>query len=171
MKNILDFGSFDIDVAYKTFKVTNYNSVDLTQVKKMLDELDKDYFVWLKVNEGDKIEKVLFDYYKTSDYYDLILLVNSREMVFGMPYSYDVVLNAVDVDIQNYEYKVFGNLKESLSEKSKSRLVEKIDNQYTSDNKQFLYLKVIKNEHINYVKRKIIDTINTQKDMYSILEQ
>ena len=171
MKNILDFGSFDIDVAYKTFKVTNYNSVDLTQVKKMLDELDKDYFVWLKVNEGDKIEKVLFDYYKTSDYYDLILLVNSREMVFGMPYSYDVVLNAVDVDIQNYEYKVFGNLKESLSEKSKNRLVEKIDSQYTSDNKQFLYLKVIKNEHINYVKRKIIDMINTQKDMYSILEQ
>ena len=171
MKNILDFGSFDIDVAYKTFKVTNYNSVDLVQVKKMLDELDKDYFVWLKVNEGDKIEKVLFDYYKTSDYYDLILLVNSREMVFGMPYSYDVVLNAVDVDIQNYEYKVFGNLKESLSEKSKSRLVEKIDSQYTSDNKQFLYLKVIKNEHINYVKRKIIDMINTQKDMYSILEQ
>ena len=171
MKNILDFGSFDIDVAYKTFKVTNYNSVDLTQVKKMLDGLDKDYFVWLKVNEGDKIEKVLFDYYKTSDYYDLILLVNSREMVFGMPYSYDVVLNAVDVDIQNYEYKVFGSLKESLSEKSKSRLVEKIDDQYTSDNKQFLYLKVIKNEHINYVKRKIIDMINTQKDMYSILEQ
>ena len=109
MKNILDFGSFDIDVAYKTFKVTNYNSVDLAQVKKMLDELDKDYFVWLKVNEGDKIEKVLFDYYKTSDYYDLILLVNSREMVFGMPYSYDVVLNAVDVDIQNYEYKVFSS--------------------------------------------------------------
>lgn len=171
MKNILDFGSFDIDVAYKTFKVTNYNSVDLTQVKKMLDGLNKDYFVWLKVNEGDKIEKVLFDYYKTSDYYDLILLVNNREMMFGMPYSYDVVLNAVDVDIQNYEYKVFGNLKESLSEKSKNRLVEKIDNQYTSDNKQFLYLKVIKNEHINYVKRKIIDMINTQKDMYSILEQ
>ena len=87
-----------------------------------------------------------------------------------MPYSYDVILNAIDRSISEYEYRVFGNFKKELSEKSNKRLREKLDADYTEKNQKFLYLKVIKREYINEVKRRIYEEIETQKEMYSMIE-
>lgn len=87
-----------------------------------------------------------------------------------MPYSYDVILDAIEKDMNEYQYKVFGNTFEQLSEKSFERLKDKLDTSYSSKNEKFIYIKVISAENIDLVRRKVQSILTTQKEMYSIIE-
>jgi hypothetical protein len=87
-----------------------------------------------------------------------------------MPYSYDVILDAIEKDMNEYQYKVFGNTFEQLSEKSSERLKKSLDELYSSKNERFIYLKVISTENIDLVRRKVQSILTTQKEMYSIIE-
>lgn len=158
------------DFEIGNFKIKNYNSFMLSEIRNYLDSLDDNYYTYIKITDNVLIEKVIFDYYDTENYYDLILFINNREMLYDMPYSYDIILNNIDKDINAYEYKVFGTLKNELSEKSKSRLVEKLNSEYIENNKKLLYIKIIKKQYINEILRKITYLVETQKELYSLME-
>lgn len=170
-KDLLNFENFIIKTGKSDFSISNYNSIDLSEVRNYLDGLPDFWFTHLKIHEGSKIEKVLYEYYKTDNFYDLILFLNKRDMVFDMPYSYDVIIDAVEKDIAEYQYKVFGNTIDQLSEKASLRLKEKLDNSYSKNNEKYIYLKVITTDKINIVRRKIENILTTQKEMYAILEE
>lgn len=169
-ETLMKYDDFNVFNVRNTLKIKNYTSFDIYKIKELLNSLDKNYFAWIKLNEGSLIESALYDYYGDENLYDLIMFINQRDMLFDMPYSYDVILNAIDRSISEYEYRVFGNFKKELSEKSNKRLREKLDADYTEKNQKFLYLKVIKREYINEVKRRIYEEIETQKEMYSMIE-
>lgn len=164
-----EFLTYD-DFEIGNFKIKNYNSFMLSEIRNYLDSLDDNYYTYIKITDNVLIEKVIFDYYDTENYYDLILFINNREMLYDMPYSYDIILNNIDKDINAYEYKVFGTLKNELSEKSKSRLVEKLNSEYIENNKKLLYIKIIKKQYINEILRKISYLVETQKELYSLME-
>jgi hypothetical protein len=169
-ETLMKYDDFNVFNVKNTLKIKNYTSFDIYKIKELLNSLDKNYFAWIKLNEGSLIESALYDYYGDENLYDLIMFINQRDMLFDMPYSYDVILNAIDRSISEYEYRVFGNFKKELSEKSNKRLREKLDADYTEKNQKFLYLKVIKREYINEVKRRVYEEIETQKEMYSMIE-
>lgn len=169
-ETLMKYDDFNVFNVRNTLKIKDYTSFDIYKIKELLNSLDKNYFAWIKLNEGSLIESALYDYYGDENLYDLIMFINQRDMLFDMPYSYDVILNAIDRSISEYEYRVFGNFKKELSEKSNKRLREKLDADYTEKNQKFLYLKVIKREYINEVKRRIYEEIETQKEMYSMIE-
>jgi hypothetical protein len=169
-ETLMKYDDFNVFNIKNTLKIKNYTSFDIYKIKELLNSLDKNYFAWIKLNEGSLIESALYDYYGDENLYDLIMFINQRDMLFDMPYSYDVILNAIDRSISEYEYRVFGNFKKELSEKSNKRLREKLDADYTEKNQKFLYLKVIKREYINEVKRRVYEEIETQKEMYSMIE-
>ena len=169
-ETLMKYDNFNVFNVRNTLKIKNYTSFDIYKIKELLNSLDKNYFAWIKLNEGSLIESALYDYYGDENLYDLIMFINQRDMLFDMPYSYDVILNAIDRSISEYEYRVFGNFKKELSEKSNKRLREKLDADYTEKNQKFLYLKVIKREYINEVKRRVYEEIETQKEMYSMIE-
>lgn len=169
-ETLMKYDDFNVFNVRNTLKIKNYTSFDIYKIKELLNSLDKNYFAWIKLNEGSLIESALYDYYGDENLYDLIMFINQRDMLFDMPYSYDVILNAIDRSMSEYEYRVFGNFKKELSEKSNKRLREKLDADYTEKNQKFLYLKVIKREYINEVKRRVYEEIETQKEMYSMIE-
>lgn len=169
-ETLMKYDDFNVFNIKNTLKIKNYTSFDIYKIKELLNSLDKNYFAWIKLNEGSLIESALYEYYGDENLYDLIMFINQRDMLFDMPYSYDVILNAIDRSISEYEYRVFGNFKKELSEKSNKRLREKLDADYTEKNQKFLYLKVIKREYINEVKRRVYEEIETQKEMYSMIE-
>lgn len=169
-ETLMKYDDFNVFNVRNTLKIKDYTSFDIYKIKELLNSLDKNYFAWIKLNEGSLIESALYDYYGDENLYDLIMFINQRDMLFDMPYSYDVILNAIDRSISEYEYRVFGNFKKELSEKSNKRLREKLDADYTEKNQKFLYLKVIRREYINEVKRRIYEEIETQKEMYSMIE-
>ena len=106
---MLNFDYFTYTSETSDFKITNYNSVDLTEVREYLASLDSKWFVQYRLREGIKIEKVMLDFYGTSKYTDIVLFLNGIEAIFGMPVVYDVVDDAVLQDTENYYNRVFGD--------------------------------------------------------------
>ena len=96
------------------------------------------------------------------DLADVELLVFGPEFVTRM--------DAIEKDMNEYQYKVFGNTFEQLSEKSFKRIKDTLDKNYSTKNEKFIYLKVISVENIDLVRRKIQSILNTQKEMYTIIE-
>ena len=106
---MLNFDYFTYTSETSDFKITNYNSVDLSEVREYLASLDSKWFVQYRLREGIKIEKVMMDIYGTSKYTDIVLFLNGLEAIFGMPVVYDVVDDAVLQDTENYYNRVFGD--------------------------------------------------------------
>ncbi len=169
-KELLDFEDFEISKKNANFKIKNYNSVDLSEVRNYLGGLNPGWFTYLQVTDNSKIEKVLYDYYKTDKYFDLILFLNDREMLFDMPYSSDIIIDAMERDITEYEFKVFGSVRTKLTADVRERLLKKLDDEYTQQNQKFGIIRVIRTEHIETVKRKIREILKTQKDMFTLTE-
>src|SRR5574344_1304465 len=122
MKNSLEFTSFELSSNNTTFNITNYNSMCLNKIKIYLQNIDKANLLYLKVDNDAKIEKICLDYYGNTDYYDLLLIINQREMVFDMAYSNDIILSAIESDIENYRNKVFKDPYKDFSVLSKNNL-------------------------------------------------
>ena len=106
---MLNFDYFDFSNDSFDFKITNYNSVDLTEVREYLASLDPQWIVQYRLREGIKIEKVMMDFYGTSKYTDVVLLFNGLEAIFGMPVVFDVVDDAVNQETETYYNRVFGD--------------------------------------------------------------
>ena len=106
---MLNFDFFTYTSETSDFKITNYNSVDLSEVREYLASLDSKWFVQYRLREGIKIEKVMMDIYGTSKYTDIVLFLNGLEAIFGMPVVYDVVDDAVLQETETYYNRVFGD--------------------------------------------------------------
>ena len=106
---MINFDYFAYTSESSDFKITNYNSVDLTEVREYLASLDPQWIVQYRLREGIKIEKVMMDFYGTSKYTDVVLLFNGLEAIFGMPVVFDVVDDAVNQETETYYNRVFGD--------------------------------------------------------------
>ena len=148
MENSLTFDKFSLTTDKTVFKITNYNTICLNKIREYLNKLDNSYFKYIKLQDNSKIEKVCLDYYGSTDFYDLTLLLNSREAIFDMAYSYDIIFSAVEKDLEEYRNKVFKDSYKDFSETTRNKLFKYLENKYDTNNEANRYLKVIS---ANYV--------------------
>lgn len=170
MKNSLEFTSFELSSNNTTFNITNYNSMCLNKIKIYLQNIDKANLLYLKVDNDAKIEKICLDYYGNTDYYDLLLIINQREMVFDMAYSNDIILSAIESDIENYRNKVFKDPYKDFSVLSKNNLTNVLYKEYEEKNSKLKYIKVIKADYISTVITDINKIIATYQDNITLLD-
>lgn len=169
-KFLLNFDTFEIDNNSNTLKVYDYNSINFNEIKDYLNSLDKNVFEYIKIYDGSKIEKVCYDYYNTADYYDLILFLNNRDMIFDMPYDNDVTVNMSEDMIKDFEFRMFKNSKDEIEFSRRNALKSKVENDLTEKNMKLCYIKVIKNDYLNEVKRNIKKIIETQQNMFKLID-
>lgn len=170
MKNSLEFTSFELSSNNTTFNITNYNSMCLNKIKIYLQNIDKANLLYLKVDNDAKIEKICLDYYGNTDYYDLLLIINQREMVFDMAYSNDIILSAIESDIENYRNKVFKDPYKDFSVLSKNNLTNVLYKEYEEKNSKLKYIKVINADYISTVITDINKIIATYQDNITLLD-
>ena len=160
MKHTINYDEFVIEESKSNFSVKDYNSISITKIKSYLKSLDSSYYVYLKV---------LYDYYKNTDYCDLIMLMNNREMIYDMPYSYDIILEAIENDIDRYRSKVFGNNFGKLSDRAYKDLEESLTNKYNNDSTRFLYIKTIRDTMVPIVLSEIRKITNSYQDNINLV--
>ena len=171
MDKTLNYLNFEIYNGLKILKIFNYNSICKNKIKVYLNSLPSNYFKYLKVEQGAKIEKLCFDYYKNTNYYDIILILNNRDMIYDMPYENDIILDAIDSDIENYKQKVFNDPYKKLSDRSYKDLYNKLDIFYNTKNLKFQYLKVIDVNLIPEVISDINEIIEKYQNNIEILDE
>ena len=91
MKNtILKYSTEELD----EFIVPDYFSKQV-HIGDLLEDLKALGYVNLyRMTNNDKIERVSYELYGTTDYWDILLLLNSRDSLFGTPYDYESVAEA-----------------------------------------------------------------------------
>ena len=86
MKNtLLDYEYEELD----EFIVPNYFSRDINIYD--IYSLLKKYVVVYRITDNDNIERIAYDLYGTTDYWDILVMLNQRNPLFDMPYNYDKI--------------------------------------------------------------------------------
>lgn len=127
--------------------VPDYRSVDLVNLRNLIDSLDSSYFAYINVSPNLNMEKLSLDIYDTPDYADLIFFVNDYSPVHDIPYDYDVITSQARDKVQQYKTKTG----KKLTEKDEQRLFEKYEAQLLEENNLKLEIKYIKPERLHDV--------------------
>jgi len=93
MKNtILNFDSKKVVLDGIEFEVPDYFSKDINIMEfiKTLNPLD--FFVKYTVQNNITLEKISFDLYGTTDYWDILALINDIDPLVSTPYDETLVL-------------------------------------------------------------------------------
>lgn len=163
---MIDFDFFE----ESNFKITNYNSIDLTEVKEYLASLNPEWLFDYKLQEGTKIETVIRDFYGSTKYTDIIMLLNNREYIFGLPVVYDVLEDSVTQTVEDFYYKVFGDQFFYKRRNEENKLQDKLNNEELKKNLRNSVITLIYPPKISIVSQKISEILKTQKEMYSLLD-
>lgn len=120
MKNtILDFEE-KIEGTYNntTYIAKDYTSKYFKQIKLLNILNDLTYIDYYELTDNQTIEQVSYILYDTPDYWDILVLINNIDPLFGMTYEFDVISDATDEQLDKY-YKSFS---EEILQETKDRL-------------------------------------------------
>lgn len=138
MKNsLLNFDSEDLG----QFVVRDYFSANIN-IWEIFNE-HKSMFEVYRIEDDDKIERISYELYGTTDYWDILIMLNDRSPLFEMPYNYDLLQNHAEEFINKYIHFVYSEA--SLADNNrKEELTAEMLNVNLENNEKFRYLHVVK---------------------------
>jgi hypothetical protein len=101
-----------------------------------------DYVQIYRISDDDKLERISYDIYGTTNYWDLLLQINDKQPLFEMPYSLDTIVDSSEEFWNNYSELVYfqAPLKSPVLEKLINTEIEKMKEQ----NEIFRFIYIIK---------------------------
>jgi len=85
------------------YNVADYTSIDLNIVKKYIDSLDISFFDYYQVSNNDKWEHISNRIYGNLNYWDVLLVINNRNPLTGLPFDFDTISLLAADRILEYE--------------------------------------------------------------------
>lgn len=84
-----------------------YNRIKILKLKSLIETLGDDWFGYQQISNNTTLEKISYDLYGSSQYWDILLLVNNRMPIFDMPYDYDVISEVGETMTRDYEERIY----------------------------------------------------------------
>ena len=113
----------------------------LSRAKEVLQSLDRvKYFGILELSNNTALEKISWQIYKSPDYWDVLLLVNDIDPMYGMPYDYDIVSEGTTAAIDEYATRIY---KKRLPDKDRQRLHDALaskDSEANEEHRKIYYI-------------------------------
>lgn len=66
-----------------------------------------DYVQTYRISDDDKLERISYDIYGTTNYWDILLQINDRLPLFEMPYSLDTIIESSEEFWNNYSNFIY----------------------------------------------------------------
>lgn len=124
--SVSDYFSKKIDV-YSLFYDTEINMNDFVSISTLADD--------------DKLERITFELYGSTDYWDLILMLNDRNPLFDMPYNFDNVTQSVEEYVRYYSNIIYYS--SPLNEIRTQELIEEWKIKALEKNEKLRFIYVI----------------------------
>lgn len=138
MKNsILNFEKEEVN----NFIVSDYFSKNINLYSIITDTIKNEYFSIYRIMDNDKIERISYELYGTTDYWDLLLLINDRNALDGMTYDFETCSSAVESYINKYEFEIYSN--KDFSTQRRDELIQEFDEKYKLRNEVNRYLFIV----------------------------
>ena len=134
--------------------INYYDPIQIRKFQNYFKTLPSSYFGTMKIKNNICLEKISYDLYKDSSYWDLLLLLNLRTGIFEMPYDNNVLYSSVEYNLEYYETKV---LKRPLSPKQREEFKERNLEKLSNENDSYKTLKYIYSDAIYTVIQELYE--------------
>jgi len=124
-----------------TYSVVDYTSLDLQKMRAYINSIPQDSFEYFNVVNGDRFERIALQLYGSSNYWDVLLLINDRHPLTGLPFDFDTISNLAESTILSYESII---LKKPVPSKSREILYTKYEHELFVENEAQRLIKIIK---------------------------
>ena len=135
-----------------TLNIQFYDRNKIQKIKDVISTMNDAWFSYVLVPQNSTLEKISYDLYESKDYWDILLLVNERMPIFDMYCDYDIISEAGETALKEYEEKIYR--KKILSE-VRERLRLKMQENYEAENENLKIVKYIQKNYlydfINYI--------------------
>jgi|SaaInl8_200m_RNA_FD_contig_21_2030988_length_1509_multi_5_in_0_out_0_2 hypothetical protein len=122
-------------------EIEDYTSIYFGNMKKYVSECDGDFFDWHFSVDDDKMERISYELYGSEHYWDILVLINSRDPLFDMPYNGDTVLSMSEDKTEEYRSGVFKN---SFTTEHTAYMTEEYNKIISERNESFRALRIVK---------------------------
>lgn len=139
---ILDYTLEELD----EFIVPDYFSrkIDLYNLIQEFSEAGtlEYYLATYKIADDDKLERISYDIYGTTNYWDLLLQLNDKNPLFEMPYSLDTVIDSSEEYWNNYSNLLY--FQAPLNDSVLQTLIDEEIEKMKEQNEKYRFLYIIK---------------------------
>jgi len=144
LKNsVIDYENRIVD----NYSVEDYFTFDTKKVLDYVKTCTEDYFEWYQLENNDAIERVAHDLYGNADYWDILLLINGRDPLFGFVYDFDIVnLTSIQM-VEKYDNDVYTTA--SLTDMHKQYMQQTYEKKLNDQNESNRLIKIVKPSRIN----------------------
>lgn len=97
-----DLGDYIVS-DYTSKKIDLYNILQEMKDNNILS----DYFDIYRMMDDDKLERISYSIYGTTDYWDILLQLNDRNPLFEMSYNLDTIVDSVEIFWKKYSNNVY----------------------------------------------------------------
>jgi len=140
---------------YDKFSSYKYIANDYTSILTLPELQDTTYIEYVQLDENQTIEQVSYALYGTPDYWDILVLINNRDPLFDMVYSFDIVDGIAGDKVLNYLSNYSGVYKADTFNRLKTITLADLE----TKNDNLRTLKIIKPvKMFDFIK--IINSIN-----------
>jgi len=140
--SILTYDTEELD----EFIVSDYFSkdVDLYNILQEFSDMGTlaDYMQIYRISDDDKLERISYDIYGTTAYWDILLQLNDRIPLFEMPYSLDTLIDSSDEFWANYSEQVY--FQAPLNSTVLQNLIDDEIEKMKEQNEIYRYIYIIK---------------------------
>ncbi len=107
INTILDYQKEELDdfivSDYTSKKINIYNILEEMRYNNNLSE----FFSLYRISDDDKLERISYSMYGTTDYWDILLQINDRNPLFQMPYNLDSTIESSEAFWNYYSNNVY----------------------------------------------------------------
>lgn len=100
------------------------------------------YLATYKIADDDKLERISYDIYGTTNYWDLLLQLNDKNPLFEMPYSLDTVIDSSEEYWNNYSNLLY--FQAPLNDIVLQTLIDEEIEKMKEQNEKYRFLYIIK---------------------------
>ena len=157
MKKLYLFSRDTLSVKDQNIEFLIRDYTNLVSIQEILDKY-KEYIQIYQVLEDERLDTISYKLYGTTDYWDMLVLLNDLKCMTNLPVNYDKVENRARQKHEDWT-KIFGKqkTKEQIASKYEEFLEQEIAN-----NEKYRNFKYIDSSVIN---RFYLDIQNFKKDL------
>lgn len=157
MKKLYLFSRDTLSVKDQNIEFLIRDYTNLVSIQEILDKY-KEYIQIYQVLEDERLDTISYKLYGTTDYWDMLVLLNDLKCMTDLPVNYDKVENRARQKHEDWT-KIFGKqkTKEQIASKYEEFLEQEIAN-----NEKYRNFKYIDSSVIN---RFYLDIQNFKKDL------
>ena len=157
MKKLYLFSRDTLSIKDQNIEFLIRDYTNLVSIQEILDKY-KEYIQIYQVLEDERLDTISYKLYGTTDYWDMLVLLNDLKCMTDLPVNYDKVENRARQKHEDWT-KIFGKqkTKEQIASKYEEFLEQEIAN-----NEKYRNFKYIDSSVIN---RFYLDIQNFKKDL------